>query len=229
MQISNTKFQKHVFGRKRKYDIEPLTDFDPRPEELRGNSKEQLTTYLDKVRGQGIGVSSLFDDQSRCWSTASESTSQNYHTPMLPTKRELQERVTAFKESFNMPQQKLREIEQSTRDQSENPLWYAVRRYRITASYFGKIFCRKPTTPPEALMLQIINGKQFTTSATEWGREKESLALAMYAQFQKDNGMLVCVVVAPDLSFQRSSHTWVHLLMLLSMTLQAKVSLGWQK
>ena len=37
-------------------------------------------------------------------------------------------------------------------------------------------------------MLQIINGKQFTTAATEWGREKESLALAMYAQFQKDNG-----------------------------------------
>ena len=97
MQISNTKFQKHVYGRKRKHAIEPLTDFDPRPEELRGNSKEQLTTYLNKVRGQGIGLSLLFDDQSRCWSTASESTSQNYHTPMLPTKRELQERVTAFR------------------------------------------------------------------------------------------------------------------------------------
>jgi hypothetical protein len=63
-----------------------------------------------------------------------------------------------------------------------------VRRYRITASYFGSIFHRKPRTPPEALVLQIINGKQFTSLATEWGRQKESLALKTYAQFQIENG-----------------------------------------
>ena len=37
-------------------------------------------------------------------------------------------------------------------------------------------------------MLQIINGKQFTSPATEWGRQKEFLALKAYVQFQIQNG-----------------------------------------
>lgn len=195
MQISNTKFEKHVYGRKRKHAVKPLADFDPRPEELRGNSKEQLMAYLDKVQGQGIGVSLLFDEHIRYWSVAEENTAQGSLAPKLPTKTELQERVAAFKTSLIMPQHKLREIEQSTRDQSESPLWYSVRRYRITASYFGSIFHRKPTTPPEALVLQIIQGKQFTSPATEWGRQKEALALKMYVQFQIENshaGLYCC-------------------------------------
>jgi hypothetical protein len=104
MQICNTNFQKHVYGRKRKHAVKPLTDFDPRPEELRGNSKEQLTAYLDKVWGQGIGVSLLFDEHTRCWSVADENTAQDSLTPKLPTKKELQERVAAFKTSLIMPQ-----------------------------------------------------------------------------------------------------------------------------
>ena len=192
MTISDARFKKHVYGKKQKHTLKPLSDFDPRPVELRGNSKEQLKIYLDKVRGQGIGVSLLFDERTRCWSSATEeiptTAGREPLTPTLPTKNELQERVAEFKKSLIMPLHKLREIEQSTRDQSDSPLWYSVRKYRITASYFGSVFHRKPTTLPDALVLRIIDAKPFTSRATEWGKQYESLALKKYTEVQTQNG-----------------------------------------
>ena len=77
--ISEAVFQKHVYGRQRKYELKPIGDFDPRPVELRGKSTEHLET---KVRGQGLGVSLISDKDCRCWST----TTEQPHTPVLPTK-----------------------------------------------------------------------------------------------------------------------------------------------
>ena len=37
-----------------------------------------------------------------------------------------------------------------TRDQSQCALWYSVRKYQITASFFGQIRQRLPTTPPHS-------------------------------------------------------------------------------
>ena len=184
MPISKAVFQKHVYNRQRKHELNPIEDFDPRPVELRGKSMEHLKTFLGKVRGQGLGVSLLFDEDCRCWS----STMQQPLTPVLPTNYELKERVEEFKKSLCMAPHQLREIEQSTREQSQSSLWYSVRRYRITASYFGSIFRRKPTTPPQSLVLQIIGAKPFTSMATEWGKNNESIALERYKHFQHDFG-----------------------------------------
>ena len=109
-------------------------------------------------------------------------------SPTLPTKEDLQERVEEFKRSLQLPLHKLREIEQSTRDQHQSPLWYSVRQYRITASYFGAVYRRKASTPPQSLVLQIIGAKQFTSQATEWGKVKESAALQMYKNVQNQSG-----------------------------------------
>lgn len=190
MTIADAKFEKHMYGRKRKHSLRPLSDFDPRPEELRGNSKDQLKSYMDKVRGQGIGVSLLLDERTRHWSSANDTNTNGESplTPALPTKEELKDRVREFKKSLMLPSNKLREVEQSTRDQSESPLWYSVRKYRITASYFGSVYHRKPTTPPDALVLRIINGKPFATPATTWGKEKESVALQQYTDHQNSHG-----------------------------------------
>ena len=129
MPISEAVFQKHVYGRQRKRELKPTEDFDPRPIELCGKSNEHLKTLLGKVRGQGLGISLLFDEECRCWST----TTEQPLTPVLPTKEQLRERVEEFKKSLRMPPHQLREIEQSTREQSRSSLWYSVRRYRITA------------------------------------------------------------------------------------------------
>ena len=182
--ISEAVFQKHVYGRQRKNKLKPIEDFDPRPVELRGKSTELLKTFLSKVRGQGLGVSLLFDEECRCWST----TAEQPLAPVLPTKEELQERVEEFKKSLCMPPHKLRDIEQSTREQSRSSLWHSVRRYRITASYFGSIFRRKLTTSPQSLVLQILGAKPFTSAATEWGKRNETVALEEYQKFQHNSG-----------------------------------------
>lgn len=140
-----------------------------RPLELRGKADEYLKTFLTKVRGQGLGVSLLFDKDCRCWSDSK----QHPQTPVLPTKAELQWSVSEFKKSLYLSPQKLREIEQSTRNQNQSPLWYSARRYRLTASYFGAVYCRLPTTPPQSLVLQILGKKPFSSVATEWGKRKE--------------------------------------------------------
>ena len=46
-----------------------MTDFDPRPSELRGNVIDQMHSLLGKIKGKGLGVSLLFDSDCRCWST----------------------------------------------------------------------------------------------------------------------------------------------------------------
>ena len=92
--------------------------------------------------------------------------------PKLPSKAELQYRVQEFKKSLELPPEKTREIEQNTRNQHNSPLWFSVHRYRLTASYFGTIYCRKNDTPPQALVLQILGTKQVTAPALEWGKAK---------------------------------------------------------
>ena len=182
--ISEAAFRKHIYRRERKHNLKPLEDFDARPVDLRGDANDRLKLFLSKVRGDGLGVSLLLDEECRCWSSGSKQSLP----PELPTKEELQKRVALFKESLNLPPHEIREIEQSTRDQSQSPLWHTVRKYRITASHFGAVFQRKPTTPPQALVLQIIDAKPFTSPATEWGKEYESIAREKYTQLQNDSG-----------------------------------------
>jgi len=45
---------------------------------------------------------------------------------------------------------------------------------------FGEVLRRRPDTPPDALVLRIIEPKQFTSAATEWGKETEAIALQEY-------------------------------------------------
>ena len=122
MPISDAVFQKHIYGRQRKHELKAIEDFDPRPVDLRGKSKERLSTFLSNVRGQGLGVSLLFDEDYRCWSTETEKPL----TPVLPMKEKVYEMVEEFKKSLQMQPHQLREIGQSTRDQSKNPLWHSV-------------------------------------------------------------------------------------------------------
>ena len=79
------------------------------------------------------------------------------------------------------------EIEQSIRDQSHS-LWFSVRRFRLTASYFGEIYCRRPSTSPHSLVLRILNPKSFSAKATCWGIKNEGVALQKYCEYQHLHG-----------------------------------------
>lgn len=181
--IAEAVFEKHVYGRQRKHNIKSLSDFDPRPDHLRGQAQDRLVTFLEDVKGQGIGMSLMFDKSCRCWSP----TVVTAPKPMLPPKKDIQERVKLFKESLVMTPQIL-QMEQSSRNQAKNLLWFSVRSYRIKASNFGRVFHRKTDTPPTSLVLQILNQKQFSSVATNWGIENEEKALERYMLFKKNSG-----------------------------------------
>ena len=189
-EISDLKFQKHVYGRQHTHMLRPLSDFDPRPNEHRGTAPALLQNFLASVKGRGLGVSLLLDKDTRVWTETSDEgaslDSSGY--PSLPSQDDLKERVSAFKECLRIKPEKIRQIERDTKDQSRSALWYAVRRYHITASVFGRVYKRLPSTPPDSLVKELLHPKQFSTKATDWGRQREPLALKAYVEHQAGVG-----------------------------------------
>ena len=107
IKISEAKFEKHVYGTLKKRDLLSLEEFDPRPPEYRGTANAELGTFLDKVRGRGLGVSMLFDSSTRVWEE--ESSSTLITPPDLPSRRQLERTVTEFKSSLHVSQERARE------------------------------------------------------------------------------------------------------------------------
>lgn len=88
---------------------------------------------------------------------------------------------------------KIREIELNTRAQRNSCLWYSCRRYRITASRFGDILRRRTDTRPDSLVLSILQPRFFSTAATQWGIQNESVAIQQYVTYQHKQGHNVTV------------------------------------
>ena len=155
VKMSDLRIEKHVYGRD--HVTNPISDFDPRPSQFHGALRLRLPEFLEKVKGKGLGISLIADPSTQVWcdSTAHELTLG------LPTKQQLIESVKAFIESLQVSDERIREIERSTREQHRTPLWFDVRRYRLTASLFGDVLRRSPDTPPDALVLRIIEPRQF--------------------------------------------------------------------
>ena len=101
LKIANATFKKHVYGQERKREFQSLTNFNPRPSELRGNASDQMRSFLGKVKGKGLGVSLLFDSDCRCWSTTTDCVT-NALSPQLPSKEELKEQVQQQKDSLHI-------------------------------------------------------------------------------------------------------------------------------
>ena len=55
--IADLKFEKHVYGRVRKHQLDPIDDFDPRPPQFRGKLHSRLPDLFEKVTGKGLGIS----------------------------------------------------------------------------------------------------------------------------------------------------------------------------
>lgn len=137
----------------------------------------------------------LFDKSTWYWSESYDIT--NVSGPYLPEKRELEYSIEEFKKSLVVSEQQAREIERSTCDQRHSSHWFEVRHYRLTAPMFGEIFHRKPDTPPDALVYRILEQRQFTSPATQWGQDQEKNAVKAYQEYQRNNGhpgLTVCPV-----------------------------------
>ncbi len=116
--------------------------------------------------------------------------------------------MEAFKASVTVSEEDIRKIECDTKQQRNSPSWYEARRYRITSSIFGIVLRRRPDTPPDSLVLRILQPKQFTSAATEWGVQQESTAIQRYIRHQEDHGHQN-LIVAPCGFYISQSHPYL--------------------
>ena len=183
MKMSEIAFQKHVYGRQIKHTLQSLSDFDPRPFEHRGTVPLLLKEFVTKVKGKGLGISVLFDKDVQVWTDPDQS-----DTVEVPSKSELIEKVSSFKQTLRLTSQQIRELERQTKDQHNSSVWFSARRFRLTASMFGRIFRMLPKTHPDSLVKQLLHPKDFSTKATEWGNTYEPVALEKYCEHQAKCG-----------------------------------------
>lgn len=144
-----------------------------------------MKPLLEKLRDEGLCVSLLLDCKT-CSLDEGETSASS--TPHLPSNSDLQSTVEAFIKSLEVSEEEARSTERKTVQQTDSPLWFSVRKYRITASMFGDVMRLKDTTHPHNLVLKIIQDKHFTSVATEWGRKNESLAVQKYQEHCLSNG-----------------------------------------
>jgi hypothetical protein len=142
---------------------------------------------LKQLKGEQLCISLLLDPQYQV------KPSQQPSAHNVPDAPQLKETIAAFRKSLD---DQAREIERSTRDQRNCPLWFNVRRHRITASFFGCVTSRKPTTPPDSLVMRIIQPIFFSKPATTYGVEKEECAAKEYMTYQNNNGHPEIVMTA---------------------------------
>ena len=203
--VSDATFEKHDYTKPNKRKIKRMEDFDPRPQEFRGTVSSRLPELLRALQGEQLCFSLLLDPQFQ-HETIHQPTDHN-----VPGLEKLKRTMSAFKTSLQITPEEARDIERNTREQSLSPLWYAVRKHRITASLFGSVLSRKTDTPPDCLVLRVIQPKNFSTPATRYGRECEELAVKEYVSYQRSHGhsdiMVTAsgVIINPDYFFLGAS------------------------
>ena len=171
--VSDAEFRKHVFGRERKNKLALISNFDPRPEEYKGTANDGLDILMQSMREMKLtsGLSVLLDPSCR----------SEKDRGMVFSDAEIFQKVEAPKLQMSMTPDERDLTEASTRGQSLNEEWHKAREHRITASVFGDIVSRKPSTKPDALVTRIIKkGCDLDLPALRYGREMEMVALQLY-------------------------------------------------
>jgi len=85
--------------------------------------------------------------------------------------------------------ERIREIEQATLGQAQNPLWHEYRKNRLTASQFGRALTAyaslrdyKSSKKLEEMRRGMVTSGSFTNPAIEWGTKHEATAVAEYVK-----------------------------------------------
>ncbi|KAF2882522.1 hypothetical protein ILUMI_23658 [Ignelater luminosus] len=74
------------------------------------------------------------------------------------------------------------DLEQKTRGQYSNPRYVTEKMHRLTASNFGAVIRRRPSTSCDALVRRILGRTYFTSPAIEYGLRNESVALQKFTE-----------------------------------------------
>ena len=185
--MSEAVFEKHDYSKPMKQKIKPLEDFNPRPPEFRGKANMLIPDLLEKLKGEQLCVSLLLDPSYRHWEDTPTATTLKPSSHNIPDSFSLHANISAFKESLKVTEYEVCCIERNTREQRHSSLWHSVRRYKITASIFGAVLSHKESTPPDKLVLRILQPKNVTSPATSYGIAMEPGAVKAYVTYQESH------------------------------------------
>ncbi|XP_077484482.1 uncharacterized protein LOC144094390 [Amblyomma americanum] len=125
----------------------------------------------------------LFDSQHdgkiRAACTSSPHYGANCMKPDMPPD-ELAEKAERQLQELQVDKELCEQIEAQTRGQADHSNWFEQRRLSLTASNFHAVCIRRDCTPCDALVKALLHPKSFTNSATEHGKQHESVALQLY-------------------------------------------------
>ena len=95
---------------------------------------------------------------------------------------------------FTITKEQIAHIEEATRAQADSTEWYQERNIETTASFFGRVCRRLPSTSPDALVNLIVNlivnQKKYKSVPVPcaWGKNHELKALNSYITNMQANG-----------------------------------------
>lgn len=95
---------------------------------------------------------------------------------------------------LSVTEEQARQTEEETRPQSNNTLWYQLRKSRVTASKFKRVCGRQRDF--ESLPKQLVS-KTVQTHAMKAGIDKEPAAATMYAEAYGRNVYKVGFIINP--------------------------------
>ena len=96
-------------------------------------------------------------------------------------------------------------IENRTRGQSGNDLWFEERKKRIQSSNFGRICKATDRTDKQKLAVDLIKAKTFHSRATEHGIKFEKHAVKMYEKVNSVKVENCGIFVSPSMPFLGAS------------------------
>ena len=85
---------------------------------------------------------------------------------------------------LSVTQEQSKCVEQATKTQSSNKLWFRFRSGRVTASKMKRICRSNPDQPSQSLVKAVCypEAASFTVAATQWGCKHEEVARAKYVE-----------------------------------------------
>ncbi|KAF2902711.1 hypothetical protein ILUMI_03490 [Ignelater luminosus] len=104
---------------------------------------------------------------------------------VVVNKENIEQEVDKLIERLKVSDEQQRKISVDTVGQFDNPSYLTERMHRLTASNFGAIVKRRDSTSCDALVKSILSPRQFSTSATEYGKQNESVAISKYSDIIK--------------------------------------------
>ena len=107
------------------------------------------------------------------------------------------EKNVEFVKELSVTNQKLREVERNTRDQSTCDRWFEERGRRITSSNFGAVLKRRKSIYPKSILNNLLcRSNKIVSKACKWGLGKEEEAVKKYVKHKEREGKPVCVCSA---------------------------------